>query len=87
MSGCTASVGIVTHDKIFVVRASPFSDPDPAVLMMSRATPEIRDRYWALRAEQNLFHSTTSRRMRAKRRGSALQEASSILEESTATLL
>lgn len=63
VSGCTASVGLISKDKIYVVRRRipylRFRCADS-----SRATLETPDQFSASKVEQNRCLLTTSRRMK-----------------------
>jgi len=87
VSGCTSSVGIITKDKIYVVRfrkSSKYMEPKRlTILRETLATPGL---FSASKVAQNRCRSTTSRKTKARRRVSVQQAVSSISAESTATL-
>ena len=67
VSGCTASVGIVTHDKIYVVGVYPQCVQLGRESDNRRATPATRDPCWASKAERSRYHSITNHKMKARK--------------------
>lgn len=66
VSGCTASVGIITKDKVYVV-CSSLSELREEYADLYRATRVTRDPSSVSKAVPSPSPSTTSPRMRAKR--------------------
>lgn len=65
VSGCTASVGVISKDKIYVVcQKLTFVC---TVTELSRQTRAIREVSWASRAGQSLFRTTTSPRTKVRK--------------------
>src|SRR5436309_2869908 len=61
VSGCTASVGVITHDKIYVVSQLYTYEEYPNITRPILATPEA---YSASKVARNLFPMTTNPRMK-----------------------
>ena len=65
VSGCTASVGIISKDKIYVVSKTLYH---PRIRRLAEQTSRemlvTRDLSWELKAEQNHCPSTISRKMK-----------------------
>lgn len=80
VSGCTASVGIITHDKIYVVRESArlFGRGSTDLSRVMLVTPDPSSES---KAEPSPSLSTTSRRTRARRHEFAPLVVSSTLAE------
>ena len=70
VSGCTASVGIITNEKIYVVRFPLDIYLDTSD--MTRRMLVIQGRFWASREERNLCRLTTSPKMKVWRMSKAL---------------
>jgi hypothetical protein len=71
VSGCTACVGLITEDKIYIVRASllltimlPVAQVLTSHVLPHRPMLVIREASWASRAALSPCHLTTSRRMK-----------------------